>query len=361
MADKSDRTEKPTPKHKKELRDKGTVARSAEVGSWASLLVVVSLLPWLGGMAANRISGFLQNVTQAMGHPDVGTAVGLLGQGLTTAALAALPILVIGGGVAVAIAFGQVGLRLTPKALRFQFSRISPKAGFGRLFSTQGVWTLGKTLAKMAALAIIGYLVLTQLIHSVVGDTTLPLPTTLSATSSTVIDLMRDIGVLALVVAGADYAFQRRSYQRDLRMTKQEVRDERRQSDGSPELRRAVRRKARRLSRMHMMAAVATADVVVANPTHFAVALAYDRTKDRAPRVVAKGVDVLAAEMRDRARIHGVPVVVNPPLARSLHAACEVDDTVPPQLFAAAARLLAFVYALSPTARAFGNIHQMAS
>jgi flagellar biosynthetic protein FlhB len=286
--------------------------------------------------------------------------VGVLGEGLTTAALAALPILVIGGGVAVAIAFGQVGLRFTPKALRFQFSRISPKSGLQRLFSMQGVWTLGKTLSKMAALAGIGYLVLSQLIHSVLGDSTLPLPTTLSTASSTVIDLMRDIGVLALVIAGADYAFQRRSYQQDLRMTKQEVKDERRQSDGSPELRRAQRRKARRLSRMHMMAAVATAQVVVANPTHFAVALAYDREKDRAPRVVAKGVDVLAAEIRDRARLHGVPIVVNPPLARSLHASCEIDDTVPPQLYGAAARLLAFVYALTPTARAFGDLHQMA-
>src|SRR5580700_3041277 len=143
-------------------------------------------------------------------------------------------------------------------------------------------------------------------------------------------------------------------------MTKQEVRDETRRSDGSPEVRRAIRTKARRLSKMRMMAAVATADAVVVNPTHYAVAIAYDRANDRAPRVVAKGVDVLAARIRERAVAHGVPVVENPELARTLHAVCEIDDIVPATLYTAVARLLAFVYSLSPTARALQSVHQMA-
>jgi flagellar biosynthetic protein FlhB len=172
---------------------------------------------------------------------------------------------------------------------------------------------------------------------------------------------MRFIGVLALVIAGADYFFQRRTYQQKLRMTKQEVKDERRQSDGSPEVRRAMRSKARRFTRMHIMAAVANADVVVTNPTHYAVAIAYDRKNDRAPRVVAKGAGYIAAGIKEHARSCGVVIVENPPLARSLHASCEVDDIVPPRLYAAVARLLAFVYSLSPTARAFRDVHTMAS
>jgi flagellar biosynthetic protein FlhB len=360
MADKSQRTEKPTAKHRKEMRDKGTVARSAEIGGWASLLIVASLLPSLGGLAANRISGFLQDATQSMAHPGVGVAVGLLGQGLETAAMAALPILLVGGAIAVAIAVGQVGLRFTPKALRLQFSRISPKAGLGKIFSGQGLWTLGKTLLKMAMLAVVGYFVLHKLVHGVLGSSTLPLPVTLSATTSTVVDLMRYIGTLALLIAGADYFFQRRSYQQNLRMTKQEVKDERRQSDGSPEVKRAMRGKLRRFSRMHMMAAVANADVIVTNPTHYAVAIAYDRQNDRAPRVVAKGADFIAAAIRERARSNGVVIVENALLARSLHASCEVDDVVPPRLYASVARLLAFVYSLPPTARAFRDVHPMA-
>jgi flagellar biosynthesis protein FlhB len=183
---------------------------------------------------------------------------------------------------------------------------------------------------------------------------------TLSATTSTVVDLMRYIGTLALLIAGADYFFQRRTYQQNLRMTKQEVKDERRQSDGSPEVRRAMRGKLRRFSRMHMMAAVANADVIVTNPTHYAVAIAYDRQNDRAPRVVAKGADFIAAAIRERARSNGVVIVENAPLARSLHASCEVDDVVPPRLYASVARLLAFVYSLPPTARAFREVHPMA-
>lgn len=361
MADKSDRTEKPTAKHKKEKREEGSVARSAELSGWASLLVAVSLLPSFGSLAATRISAFAQNTTVAMAHPAVGTAVGLLGQGLETAAYAALPILLVVGGVAVAIAVAQVGLRFTPKAVGFKFSRISPKAGLSKLFSSQGLWTLGKTLLKMAVLAIIGYQILHSLVHAVLGDSTLPLSNTLAAASSTVVQLMRYIGVLALVIAGGDYFFARRTYQQGLRMTKQEVRDERRQSDGSPEVRRAMRSKARRFTRMHIMAAVANADVVVTNPTHFAVAIAYDRKKDRAPRVVAKGADHMAFTIREHARNCGVAIVENPPLARSLHASCEVDDIVPPQLYASVARLLAFVYSLTPTARAFRDVHLMAS
>lgn len=361
MADKSQRTERPTPKHRKEMREKGSVARSTELSGWASLLVAASLLPWLGGLAANRISGFMQATTQAMAKPSAGAAVGLLGRGLETAALAALPILLVAGGVAVVVAVGQVGLRFTPKALRFQFSRISPKAGLGRLLSGQGLWALGKTLLKMAMLGVVGYILLHKLLHSVLGGATLPLPTTLALTSSTVVGLLRFIGALALLVAAGDYLFQRRTYEQDLRMTKQEIRDERRQSDGAPEVRRAMRSKGRRLSRMRMMAAVASADVVVTNPTHFAVAIAYDRSTDRAPRVVAKGADFLAATIRERARSCGVVIVENPTLARALHSSCEVDDVVPPRLYAAVARLLAFVYSLTPTARAFRDVHLMAS
>ncbi|TAN31000.1 EscU/YscU/HrcU family type III secretion system export apparatus switch protein [bacterium] len=359
MADKSQRTEKPTAKHRRETREEGNVARSAELGGWASFLLVASLLPKLGSAAADRVTGFMHHATQAMGHPDPGTAVTLLGQGLETAAFTVLPILLIGGGLAVAIAVAQVGLRFTPKAMRMKFSRISPKSGLKRLYSSQGFWTLGKTLLKLAMLASVGYVIMRRLVGGVLGGGTLPLQVTLSAAASTLANLMRVIGALALALAGVDYYFQRRTYQQELRMSRQDIKDEQRESDGSPEMRRAIRSKARRLSRQRMMAAIATADVVVTNPTHFAVAIAYDRNKDRAPRVVAKGADFNAVAIRERARSCNVAIVENPSLARALHASCEIDDVVPPQLYAAVAQLLAFVYSLSPTARAFREVHQM--
>ncbi len=360
MADKSQNTEKATPKHRKEMREQGNVARSAELGGWASLLLVASMLPRLGSLAANRISGFLQETIKAMGHPSPGMAVAILGKGLETMVYAALPIVLVGSGIAIAIAVAQVGLRFTPKAL-VKFSRISPKAGLSRLGSSQGIWTLGKTLLKFSVLAVVGYLIVHGLVKSVIGGSTLPIQATLTAAVSTVASLMRVIGALALAIAGADYYFERRRYQQDLRMTKQDVKKEFRETEGSPELRRALRSKARQLSRQQVMAAVARADVVVANPTHFAVAIVYDRNNDRAPRVVAKGADFNAIAIRERARGCGVAIVENPPLARTLYASCEVDDVIPPRLYAAVAQLLAFVYSLSSTARVFNEVHRMPS
>jgi flagellar biosynthesis protein FlhB len=361
MADKSQRTERPTAKHRKESREKGNVARSQELGAWASLLAVAYLFPRLAGQAANRVTGYFRMVTDAIAHPGTATALEVLSKGLITTVVAALPIVLLCTGIGVLSAFAQVGLRFTPKALGVRFSRISPRKGLSRIFSAQGAWSLTKTLVKLGILAAVGYTILHRLMASVLGGATLPLPTTLASAGTTILGLLRIIGALALVIAGADYVFQRRTYQQGLRMTKQEVRDEIRRHDGSPEVRRSVRTKARRLSRMRMMAAIATADVVVTNPTHFAVAIAYDRTNDRAPRVVAKGADHVAARIRSRAMEHGVPIVENPTLARTLHASCEIDDVVPPLLYSAVAQLLAFVYSLSTSAKILRTVHRMES
>jgi flagellar biosynthetic protein FlhB len=343
------------------MREKGAVARSSELSGWGSLLLITSLLPWLGELAVTRVSAFTQTTVELMGHPTATEATALLGAGLEAAAFTALPTALVGGALAVALAVAQVGLRFTPKALRVDLGRISPRAGLKRVFSLQGVWTLAKTVLKMGLLAIVGYVVLHRLIGGVLGAQTLVLQSTLAVAAASVEELLRIMGALALVLAAGDYFFQRRTHNAKLRMTKQEVRDERRQSDGSPEMRRAVRSRARRISRRHLMAAVANSDVVVTNPTHFAVAIAYDRTKDRAPRVVAKGADMLARSIRDHARANGVVVVENPLLARTLYGACEIDDITPPHLYAAVARLLAFVYSLSSTAKVFNDVHVMAS
>lgn len=361
MPDNAQRTEKATAQHKKKARDRGEVARSTELSGWGSLLVITSLLPWLGGVAVTRVTAFMQTTANAMGHPSVEGATSILATGLQTAAFTALPIVVISCGVAVFISLAQVGLRFSPKALRFDVGRISPRAGFKRVVSPSGGWTLAKTVLKMGVLAIVGWVVLHGLLYGVLGAQTLVLQSTLAVAAESIERLFRIMGALALVLAAGDYFFQRRTHNAKMRMTKQEVKDERRQSDGSPQMRRALRSKARSISRRHLMAAVAGADVVVTNPTHFAVAIAYDRSIDRAPRVVAKGADMLARSIREHARAHGVVIVENPLLARTLYGACEIDDITPPHLYAAVARLLAFVYSLSSTARVFNQVHVMAS
>lgn len=361
MADNAQRTEKATPQHKKKMREKGEVARSSELSGWGSLLLMTSLLPWLGGLAITRVTAFTQTTVDAMGHPSISAATAILAAGLSTAAWTALPVVLVGCVAAVLFQVAQVGLRFSPKALRFDVARISPRSGIKRVASPQGVWTLAKTILKMTLLAVVGYAVLHGLLYGVLGAQTLVLQSTLAVAANSVEELFRVMGVMALILAAGDYFFQRRNHNAKMRMTKQEVKDERRQSDGSPEMRRALRSKARRISRRHLMAAVAGSDVVVTNPTHFAVAIAYDRTKDRAPRVVAKGADMLALAIREHARANGVVIVENPLLARTLYGACEIDDVTPPHLYAAVARLLAFVYSLSSTARVFNDVHVMAS
>ncbi|MGA2835709.1 MAG: EscU/YscU/HrcU family type III secretion system export apparatus switch protein [Acidimicrobiales bacterium] len=361
MAPSSEKTEKATPKHRKEMREEGKVALSKELGSWLGLLLVASTLPALGGAAAARITSFVHLVFQAMTDPTTNNATGVLTAGLTTFALAAAPIVVLCTVIGVAAAFAQVGFRFTPKALGLKLNRVNPLTGFKRMFSSQGLWTLGKTVLKLGMLSAVAFVTLRRLMGAVLGGNTLPLQTTMATTAATAVVMLRDVGGLALAIAAVDYGFTRRTYQKSLRMTKQQVRDELRRNDGSPEVRRAVRRKARSLSRLRMMAAVASADVVVTNPTHFAVAISYDRQKDRAPRVVAKGADFMALRIRERAVENGVPLVENPLLARTLHASCEVDDLVPPRLYGSVARLLAFVYSLSPTAKAIRSVHQMES
>lgn len=361
MPAKSDRTEKATPKRKKEIREEGNVARSAEIGGWASFMLIASMLPKLGGVAANRINGFMFETVNAMNKPSLNGAVDLVGKGLEAAFFSALPIILVAAGVGVAISLAQVGLRFTPKSLAFKFSKISPKAGLNRLVSVQGVWTMGKTFLKLSVLAVVGYVIMKKMVHTTLGGNTLPLQATILSAVGAMVSLLRYIGLLALIIAAVDYFFQRRSHERQNRMTKQEVRDEYKESDVRPEVKRAIKGNARKLSQALVMAAVANADVIVTNPTHYAVAIAYDKDRDRAPRVVAKGADFNALAIRDKALSCGIAVVENPPLARTLHSSCEVNDIVPEALYAAVAQLLAFVYSLSASSRVFNYVHRMTS
>jgi flagellar biosynthetic protein FlhB len=359
MPDKSQKSEKPTAKHRREARTDGRVARTPEIGSWLSLVALVLVLPALGGRAITVVTSFMAVASGAMSSGDPTQSLALLGRGLGTVVDAAGPLLLVATAAAVAAGFGQVGVRFAPGALGLKWTRVSPTTGLKRIFSVTGAWELTKMVVRLLILIGIGFLVDRHLVSDLLGPGTLPLQGTLDTTSGTLIDLIRDIAATALVLAFVDYAFQRRRFNDSLKMTKEEVRREHRENEGNPDVRRALRRRRRRLSRLQLYAAVAQADVVVVNPTHFSVGLRFDRAKDAAPRVVAKGEDDDAFVIREAARDHGVPIVENPPVARSLYDACEVGDLVPSNLYKVVARLLAFVYRLSPAARALVDTHKM--
>ena len=361
MPPKEDRTEKPTAKRKKQARRDGQVAKTPELAAWLSVLVVTSLLPGLVRDVATRVLTVLGMAQHVMATPTPGGALRVMSAGLGQALYGLLPITGVVGGLSLVANVAQTRGAFSTKALTPQWSRLSPLAGVRRLFSPATLWQLMKELLKLTMVVLLSYQVIAGLVHEVVGTRPAGLTPIVAYAASRVVALVREVAVGGLLVAAGDYLFQRRRMSQQLKMTKQEVKEEHRSAEGSPEVKRALRNKQRQLSRMRMMAAVAGADVVVTNPTHYAVALRYEPSGGQAPRVVAKGADHVALRIRQEATRHGVPVVEDPPLARAVFAACDLGAPVPRELYVAVARLLAFVFTLPPLVRASGAVHRRPS
>jgi flagellar biosynthetic protein FlhB len=352
----SDKTEKPTPKKLREARKEGNVARSQDVSAWLGLLAASVILPILGRKAADVLETLLFTGMTVMKDPTPERAVAMLGDGLHGAFMIWLPL----GGVTVLVAVVatgmQGGIHAATKKVKPKFSHLSLIKGAKRLFGLMALWEAVKVLVKTAALGIVLWAVVSRVAPDLVGLSAAPLGATLSTTGSAVLTLVRASIVAGLVMAVADYVVQKRRVDKQLRMSKHEIKQEMKQSEGDPLLKGAVRSRQMAMSRNRMMSDIAQADVVVVNPTHVAVALRYEPGKG-APRVVAKGAGAVAAAIRERATEHRVPMVEDIPLARALHAACEIGQEVPAELYGAVAQVLAFVMSLRSRGAAAG-IHR---
>ncbi len=237
----------------------------------------------------------------------------------------------------------QVRPKITPQALKPQFSRINPKNGIKRLFSVTAVFDAVKAIAKTSIVGGAAFLAVWGRLDSLAAMTGMPPAAILFTIAGMVSQVALYVGIAFIGVAGADYAWQRHRHEKTLKMTKDEVKQEAKQQDISPEVRRAIRRRQFQQARKRMIAEVATADVVITNPTHFAVALRYDGSRP-APELIAKGADLVAAAIREEAERYDVTVVTNPPLARALYREIEVGQMIPDTFFQAVAEVLAFVY-----------------
>lgn len=351
-----EKTERPTPKRKKEARKEGKVARSPEISGWAGVLLSSFLLPMVFRQGATRVENLLLLASESAARPRAADTTRLLGAGLYDVVVLVAPIALAYLALALALGFAQVGVRPSLKPITPTLSRLNPVEGLRRLISPNGLWELAKAVVKLAVISLVAWSTLSSTVVSLIGGSVLPLSASVVTGASSTLSLLHAVAGVGLVIALADYGFQRWRMQKSLRMSRQEIKDETRQSEGDPLVRRRIRSQQVRMTRLRMMAAVASADVVVVNPTHFAVALRYERGQGSAPRVVAKGADELAARIREEADRHAVPVVSDPPLARSIYSLCEIDSEIPAVLYSAVARLLAFVYGLSPAARRFGGV-----
>lgn len=344
-----DKTEAPTPRRRHEARQEGQVARSLELNSALVLIASLILIKLSGPSLVNHFREVAMHSFTSFPKHDftVGGVSTDLARLLLETGTAIAPLII---GVAVVGFAGsavQVGLVISGKALQFKAERLNPISGIARMFSVRAGVELLKSIAKIL---IVGYIVYSFLrtrytdIESLVGADYL---TTCSVVGQLTWDLMLRTGMALVVIAGLDYMFQRMQLEKQLRMTKQEVKEDYKRTEGDPLVKSRIRGKQRELARHRMMGDVPKADVVVTNPTHYAVALRYDIETGSAPVVLAKGQRLIAQKIKDIAIEAGVPIVENVQLARALYASVEIGQEIPAELYQAVAEILAYVYRLS--------------
>ena len=346
--DKDAKTEDPTSKRMGKAWDEGNIPVSQEVKSVvmliAALIVVALLAPWVARDLTTYMRAFIERPeTMPVDIETFQTFV--LGIVLKVGILLAFPMFVL-LVAAFAGTIGQVGLVYTPKKIAFKLNNISPLAGLQRLFSTTSLIEAGKGIAKMLIVGgLIGFLVVPTMSHpdKLIDQN---IHATLEELHRLIVMILFLVVLVMVALASADYIYQRWSHKEKLKMTKQEVKDEHKEQDGDPKVKGRIRGLRLERHRQRMMAAIPKASVIITNPTHFAVALQYDIDAMGAPKVVAKGVDYLAKRIRQIAETHEIPIVENPPLARALYAAVEVDQEIPQEHYKAVAEVIGYVMRL---------------
>jgi flagellar biosynthesis protein FlhB len=343
----TDRTEKPTPKRREEAREKGQIARRPELPLTFSFLATVLMLSFIGDdllkRASNLFTGFLPLAADMRVLTPL-TAHNMLLEVGENLALFTLPIVVIALVTSISINFAQGGLTFTPQALMPKAERFNPVENFKRIFGSDGPIEFLKGILKLAGIIALSYGTLMRVVAEAPAMIGAPAPQILTMIGSVAYDLAIKAGTALVLLAILDYAYGYYKHEKSLRMTKQEIKDEFRQQEGDPMVRSQRRRKARETIQRYLATEVKRANVIVMNPTHFAVALRYDKEQDAAPIVVAKGADFVAKRIREIAKENDIPVVENPPLARTLFRAVEVGSMIPPELYRAVAELLAYVF-----------------
>lgn len=352
--DKDSKTEEPTEKRISKAREEGDVALSQEIGNLGTLiaaLVALSvLLPWVLGRLYRDMAHFLE--TLHLIPTDLGGLRQALVGLLLDIFIALLPLFGLLLLLGVGLTLGQVGFLWTPKKLSPKLNKINPISGVKKVISAQKAVDLLKSIVKVGLIGAVLWLVVIPLAKHPDVIVRQDFWATLEDIQFLLIMLLFTVTAIFAVIAVADLVYQRHKHNEKLKMTKQEVKDEHKQSEGDPQVKSRLARLRLQRHRDRMMANVPTASVVITNPTHYAVALLYDSDTMNAPRLVAKGVDFLAAKIREVATENDVPIVENPPLARALYAMVELDQEIPPDHYKAVAEVIGYVMRLKQGAGA---------
>lgn len=343
-----ERTERPTAKRLEKAREEGQVPRSAELNAAAVLLVTAGGLHFLGGSIGSALFDIMKSALSISPSEavDPGLALSAASAQMLRALVACAPLLGLTLVAALVAPLALGGWNLSLGALAPDFTRLDPIAGFGRFFSARGAVELGKAFGKFLIVAAVAVVVLRKQSPHLLALGAAPLPVAIAQSANLASDALLAVSGGLVIIAAIDVPWQLWQYSDKLKMTRDEIRQEFKESEGAPEVRSRIRRTQREYARRRMMHEVPKADVVVVNPTHFAVALRYDESRMRAPLVVAKGTDLVAARIREIATEHSVPIFEAPPLARALHHSVEIGSEVPATLYVAVAQVLTYIYQL---------------
>lgn len=347
-----EKTEEPTAKKKEDTRKDGKVPKSKELSSGVELIALFLILKfWVGHMGENFMELFAElyekipAYTTYWGGNIVREDYRILINGvLVELLIQLLPFFVVGIVIAVGVNMLQFKFKISTKPLQPKFSKLNPVSGMKRLFSKDKIIELLKSIAKVVLIVAVVYSTIKDDWVYLVKFYGMPLNQAIELIGSVVINMGLKISLVFMVIAFVDLFYQRYKFNNDIKMTKQEVKDEYKNSEGDPQIKGKIRNKMREASQRRMMQDVPKADVVITNPTHFAVAIKYDAAIGSAPIVLAKGADYVAQKIKEIARENHVEIVENKPLARMLYANVDIGQEVPPELYQAVAEVLAMVY-----------------
>ncbi len=347
----ADKTEEPTAKKLDDARKEGQVAKSQELVTAAMLFGLFLAIRLFGGYIANSFMkvfhknfGYISAYTTEM--PSVGVMSRMFGEALLDVFLITLPIFIFALVLAIGLNIFQVKWKPTSKPLKPKFDRLNPVSGFKKMFSMDKLMELVKSVAKIGMIFYIAYDTLTEEVDTLKILYDLELLSAVIYIADFVINLGIKISAVYLLIGFIDFLYQKFKFKKDMKMSKQEVKDEYKQQEGDPQVKSKIKSKMRETSMRRMMQQMPEADVVITNPTHFACAIKYDKEKAAAPVLIAKGADHLAAKIKEVAREYNVPIVENKPLARMLYYNVDLDSEIPQELYQMTAEVLAYVYGL---------------
>jgi flagellar biosynthetic protein FlhB len=344
MAKDPSKTEKATPRRRQKAREEGQVAKSQDIPISASLVAVSILLIFYIPFAFKQLYKLFIYFFSDPFHHISQNSVAVIFFVIKELAFLLFPIFLVLFIIGIASNVIQVGFLITFKALAPKLEKLNPISGILRLFSLKTLFELFKNLLKLLVAIVVSYFLVSYLLDDVFRFAKTSIYDDSYFLVKYLFIMVLAFAILSIPIGVIDFFFRKHEFEENIKMSKQEIKEEQKQYEGNPQIKAAIRKKMREMSLTRMMAEVAKADVVITNPEHYAVALKYEREGMRAPKVIAKGADNVALKIKEEAKKHGVVIEENPPLARSLYSSCEIGDYIPQDLYQVVAKIFAKVY-----------------